>query len=447
VGVVTDLAEETFVEITVPKVFGADRANFVQRQLLSRFPDSAFRIALPPLSAGGLINRLAPPLQTLAAVDPGERIQSALQGLQVSIAGVWSTSLLLAQLGKKASMPANLFIVHCQGQSMRILFLKQRSPVLTRLITATQSAPEQAAEIVRTLRHLENTRVIERENQRFGVLLLGAAPDLASALAAERLDTVPPPAPWNKADVADWNHVLLDLAVKNPPSQLAPLSYRATYLARKWRQFARWATVLCVVATGWVASGSINAALHAHSARTAVQTSIDNTNAQVNTTDAAIAAFGVSPELVRKAVALDNEEIVSAPSMQADWVRLSRIIGSLPGARLKSLQWQVLGPSDTPCTGGGNPTATSPPPSAEPAASTPPARKVELLFSVAFPDGGGLRLLAQQTGEISRQLALLKGASVLQDPARRLREGAITTGGPQAQGGPDVQWCATLEKP
>jgi hypothetical protein len=169
VGVVTDVAEESFVEINVPRVFGADRKNYVQRQLAIRFADSLFRIALPPLHQGGLMARLAPPQQTLAAVDPGERIQSALQDLQVSIAGVWSASLLLAQLGKKSTVPANLFIVLCQPSGMRILYLKQRSPVLTRLITATQSTPEQAAEIVRTLRHLENTRVIERENQRLGV--------------------------------------------------------------------------------------------------------------------------------------------------------------------------------------------------------------------------------------------------------------------------------------
>ena len=174
-----------------------------------------------------------------------------------------------------------------------------------------------------------------------------------------------------------------------------------------------------------------------------MQSQIDSTNAKVGTTDVAIAAFGVSPELVRKAVAVDSEEIGSAPSMNSDLVRLSRIIGSLPGARLKSLQWQLLGAADTPCASGG-PAAVAATSSAAPPAEAAPTRKVELQFAVLFANDAGPRLLAQQAGEVSRQLASMNGANVLQDPARSLREGAITTGGAQAQGSTDVQWCVTL---
>ena len=437
-GVVTDLAEETFAEITVPRIFGTDRTNYVQRQLLSRFPETSFRIALPAVSEGSFMERLAPPRQTLTGVEPSERIQSALQGLQVSVAGVWSTSLLLAQLGKKAPMPADLFIVLCQPQSMRILFLKQRSPVLTRLITATQSAPEQAAEIVRTLRHLENTHVIEREKQRFGVLLLGAAPGLAQALEQERLDAVAPPAPWNKAQVLDWNHVLFDMAVKNPPGQLAPVPYRATYLARKWAQAAQVAGALCIAATLWEVSGSVSAALQAHSARSAMQVDMDRTAAKVASTDSAILVFGVTPELVRKAVELDDKEISSAPSMQDDLVRLSHVIGGVQGVQLKSLQWQVLGASEKACADTGAASG-----SAEPAAGAASERKVELRFTMLVPEGAGPRLLAQQAAEISRQLAL-NNVRLLKNPVRTLRQSAITAGGPQAQTGGDIEWCAAL---
>jgi hypothetical protein len=441
---VTDLAEETFAEITVPRVFGADRKNYVQRQLANRFADSAFRIALPPKSEGGLMSRLAPPHQTLAAIDPGERVQSALQGLQVSIAGVWSASLLLAQMGKKAAVPANLFIVLCQPSGMRILFLKQRAPVLTRLITATQSAPEQAAEIVRTLRHLENTRVIERENQRFGVLLLGGAPGLAAALAQERLDAVAPPAPWNKGVVPDWNHVLFDLATKNPPSQLAPLSYRYSYLARKLTQATQIAAVLCAAVSLWVASGSITAAMQAQNQRAQVQAQVQSATAQVGQVDQAIDAFGVSPELVRKAVAIDLEEITTAPSLDDDMVRLSQVIGAVPDARLKTMQWQVVPAGEAACAGvdlgpPGAGTVTTP----DVAPNAPPMRMVELQFAVLLSPSNGPRLTAQQASDITRQLGLLKGATVLRDPARLLRQGDINTG-TQTLSAPDLQWCATL---
>ncbi len=448
VGVVTDVAEESFVEINVPRVFGADRKNYVQRQLANRFADSLFRIALPPLHQGGLMARLAPPQQTLAAVDPGERIQSALQGLQVSIAGVWSASLLLAQLGKKSTVPANLFIVLCQPSGMRILYLKQRSPVLTRLITATQSAPEQAAEIVRTLRHLENTRVIERENQRLGVLLLGAAPGLASALAAERLDAVPVPAPWNKGTVADWNHVLFELATKNPPTQLAPLSYRSSYLARKLVLATKVAVVLCAALALWAASGSVITAMQAQTERTTVQTSVQSTAAQVAQADLAIEAFGVSPELVRKAVAIDLEEITNAPSLEDDMVRLSKVIGAIPDARLKSMQWQVLPAGEAACAGvdlgapGAN-AAPVPDPAAGAMPDASPAHAVELQFAVVLSPSNGPRLLAQQATEITRQLGLVKGATLLRDPARLLRQGDINTGS-QTLASADLLWCATL---
>lgn len=439
VGVVTDVAEETFVEINVPRVFGADRKNYVQRQLATRFADSVFRTALPPKSEGGLMSRLAPPQQTLAAIDPGERIQGALQGLQVSIAGVWSASLLLAQLGKKAAMPTNLFIVLCQPSGMRILFLKQHAPVLTRLIAATQTVPEQAAEIVRTLRHLENTRVIERQSQRFSVLLLGGAPGLASALAAERLDAVPPPAPWNQGTAADWNHVLFDLATKNPPSQLAPLSYRSSYLARKLVQASKVCAVLCAAVAVWAASGSITAAMQAQAQRTAVQAAAQSAAAQVAKADQAIEAYGVSPELVRKAVAIDLEEIATAPSLEDGMVRLAKVIGAIPDARLKTMQWQVLPAGEAACAN-----ATPVPDPAQGATpDAPPARTVELQFAVVFSPANGPRLLAQQATEISRQLGLVKGAKVLRDPALLLRQGDINTG-TQAMAAPDLQWCVTL---
>jgi len=443
VGVVTDLAEETFVEISVPRVYGVDRKNFVQRQLATRFPESVFRTALAPRAEGGFMARLAPPLQTLAAVDPGERIENALQGMQASVAGVWSTSLLLAQMGKKPCMPANLFIVLCQPTGMRILFLKQRVPVLTRLITATHTAAEQASELIRTVRHLENTRVIEREGQRFGVLLLGAAPGLAAALAADKLDAVEPPAPWNKGVVTDWNHILFDLASKGPSGQLAPMAYRATYLARKLVQASRVAVVAVLALTVWAVSDSVTKAVRAQHSRAEVQASTDGAVAQVAGADAAIGAFGVSPELVRKAIAVDAEEIASAPDMEADLVRLSQVIGHIPGVRLKTLQWQVLQASEPACAGIG-PAAVAPDPAQEPPPE--PSRKVELLFSVLLADGAGPRQTSMQAAEISRQLSQLKGAQLIVDPARRLREGDIRTSTIAAQpmASADLEWCATL---
>ena len=138
VWVLTDLTEETFTEINVPRVFGRDRSSFVERQLTNRFPETRFRVALEAQRQGSLMNRLAPPHQVLTAVEPADRITAALQNLSLPLAGVWSTSMLLARLGSKPRMPANLMIVLCQPAGMRIVYIKDRAPVLTRMVAAQQ---------------------------------------------------------------------------------------------------------------------------------------------------------------------------------------------------------------------------------------------------------------------------------------------------------------------
>lgn len=442
VWVVTDLAEEAFVEITVPRVFGADRSNYVQRQLASRFPESAFRIAVPPRSNGGIMERLAPPLQTLTAIEPADRILVALKTLQAPMVGVWSTSMLLAHLGQKPAMPPNLFVVLCQPASMRILFLKQRSPVLTRLIAATQSAAEQAAEIVRTLRHLENTHVLERGSQRFGVLLMGGADGLAAALSGDRLDVLPPQSVWGSKSVQDWTHVLFDVVCKGPPGQLAPLSYRAAYLAGGVTKATRIGVALSVAITVWIASASVSSSIQAQRERTQVQAAIEGIASHIAKVDLATEAFGVSPDMVRKALALDADEIASAPDLELHMGQLSDILGSLPGAHLKSMQWQVLNASDVACPQEGTVNAAVALP--DPASELPPSRKVELQLTLLLAEGIGPRQLAQQAGEFTRLLKQMEGVKVMRDPSRGLRDGDISTGSARTPTDRDLVWCLTL---
>ena len=151
VWVVTDLTEETLVEITVPRIFGNDRNLFVQRQLATRFPESPFRTALKFAPSGSLMNRLAPPKQILMAIEPANRLTAAMESVQTPVVGVWSVSVLLAQMGQAKSLPGTLLIVLGQAASTRIVFLKDHIPVLTRLVAGSNSASEQALEVVRTV--------------------------------------------------------------------------------------------------------------------------------------------------------------------------------------------------------------------------------------------------------------------------------------------------------
>lgn len=442
VWVVTDLTEETLVEIAVPRIFGNDRSRFVQRQLVNRFPETLFRTALDGQQSGSLMNRLAPPKQILMAIEPADRINAAMASVQTPLVGVWSVSVLLAQLGQAKSLPGSLLIVLGQAASTRIVFLKDRSPVLTRLVAGTSTAAEQAVEVVRTVRHLENTHVVQRGADRLAVLLLGTHEGLASVLSRDRIDAVAPPSQrWADPD-GGWRDALFDRVCKSPPGQLAPLARRSSYLTQQVQKGARVAMAVCMVVAVAIASGSAISIVGDRGLQAGLNTTASQLADQIAQLDTTIAAFGVSPELLRKVLALDTDEIASAPELQNQLVALSRAVASVPSARVLSLQWLVLGAQSPPCTLD-SVVANAIVPATDPAAE--PARKVELRMSLAFAADVGPRLQLQQATQISHQIKSIAGATVLLDPARALRDGDI---GSASAGQGDAQrqfaWCVVL---
>lgn len=445
VWVLTDLAEESFVEITVPRLFGNDRRNFVQRQLVNRFPDTRFRVSMAAQRGGGLMDRLAPPAEILAAIEPADRVNDALKGVSAPLVGVWGTSMLLAHAGCQKSMPPSLLIVLCQPSGMRILFIKDRTPVLTRMVAVVEGATDQSMEILRTMRHLENTRVIERGRQRFPVMLLGAADGLASILERDRLDPLDAAA-LRKTKLGDsWQQALLDMVCKTPVGQLAPMALRESFLAMRLGSVARILAALCVVAAIVVAAGNVRVIARDNTERNQLEATIgqlDNTLAQV---DADIEGFGVAPDLLRRALAVDSEEITSAPDMPTDLVDLSRTISPIPGARAKSVQWRVLDSGESPCplaVSGPGAVVPAVPEGGEPSAS--PRWMVELKLEVTLaPDIGPLKR-QQQASAISQQLTKVPGSQLYQDPARALRDGDLSASTSQSDVARELVWCASL---
>ncbi|OYT92841.1 MAG: hypothetical protein CFE43_06060 [Burkholderiales bacterium PBB3] len=441
--VVADLTEETFVEIAVPRVFGNDRKRFVQRQLANRFPESQFRAALVPPQGGGLMDRLAPPKQVLTAIEPSDRLQAALQAVSAPIVGIWGVSVILAQLGQSKSLPATLLIVLSQASSTRIVFLKDRAPVLTRLVAASGTAAEQAVEILRTVRHLENTKVLERGAQRLPALLLGTAQGLAGVLSGDRIDAVAAPGKqWAEGD-SGWRAGLFDLACKGTSGQLAPVALRASYLTSRLEKAARIAMVACLVGAAVVASGSILSVVSDTSSQSGLNTSATQLAGKIAAAETSIEAFGVSPELLRKVLALDSDEIGSALDLQGQLGALSRVVGSVPGARVTALQWQFMAASETACPAelGAVPVAGA----AVPEPAVEPRRKVEVKLSIALAADAGPRLRLQQASKITTQLGLVPGAVVVLDPARALREGDIgSVAVGQADDQRSLNWCVAL---
>ena len=449
VWVVTDLAEETFTEIKVPRVFGSDRANYIRRQLANRFPDSVFRIALPAPQAGGLMDRLAPPSQILTAVEPADRVELALAHIKAPVAGVWTTSMLMARMGQRASMPAHLFVVLIQPGGMRILFIKHRVPVLTRMITAPLTDVEQAAEIIRTLRHLENTHMVERSKERYGLLLMGGNAVLQAKLIEDRLTVLALPNRWNVHEgKGNWSHILFDLAIKTPQGQLAPLKYRIGFLVKEVKKFTRLSSIFFTLTAIGLVSLSAVSAIQAQRTSTALKQQIHSVGVKVTAADAEIAVFGVSPDFVRKAIALDTDEVINAPDMHQHIASLSHIIGSMPDVRIKSWHWRVLEVADVACTKDIT-SASSSTEIAETGLDSNPeqmgVRKVEMQMTVTFAEGSGPSLLLQQTENISSQIKKWKGALVIRDPALSLRKTNISIASLiRPQSGSETGWCVSV---
>ncbi len=440
VRVVADLTEETFVEIAVPRVFGNDRTRFVQRQLANRFPETRFRAALAPALSGGLMNRLAPPKQTLTAIEPDERLKTVLAAVTAPIVGVWGISVVLAQLGQSKALPGTLLMVLSQVATTRIVFFKDRAPVLTRLVSTGESAAEQAVEILRTVRHLENTKVLERGAQRLPALLLGTAQGLSAVLSGDRIDTVAAPGKQWAGDASAWRAGLFDLLCKGPSGQLAPMALRTSYLTQQVEKGARLGMAACLAVGLVAASGSVLSLLGDSKIQSQLRVSAGQLTGQIGEVEIAIESFGVSPELLRKVLVLDSDEIATAPELRSQLSDLARVVGSVPGARVTQLQWTLMAPTDVACPleAGATPAALQ-----EPVAE--PSRKVELRMALNLAAEIGPRLQLQQASQISAQLKALPGAKVVSDPAKALREGGIGSG---AVGQADTQrsltWCVVL---
>ena len=441
--VVSDLAEESFSEIQVPRIFGRDRQAFIARQLASRFPDTPFRTTLPPPPGGSLMERIAPPRLTLLGVDAARRVNASLDALSVPVAGVWAMSMLLANIGCKKTLPSELFVVLPASDGLRIVFIKNRVPALSRLIPGASKPQDQAAEIIRTLRHLENTRVLGRTELRHSVLILGDSNGIASLLSHDHLDLIAPPPPWTTTPPSDWRFALFDLVLTSPAGQLAPLSRRTKFVAARLSQPAYACAALSLGLALWAAGDNLRDIVASHSSRDQIHGSMQKLAAQVSEADQKMAGFGVAAELVRKAVLLDREEIISAPSLPAQMHRLGEVIGRHEGVRLEQLEWRIVPTAQPSCILG----APTPSGGAEAPATgdaVPSKRLAEISFVLTLPEDQPVKTRALSVASLSSMLGKLEGATLIRDPAKGLAQATLHGGGTGEKTEKSLSWCLTL---
>ena len=447
VWIVADLAEEAFHEVPVPRVFGRDRTGFLNRQLTTRFPDTPYKTALPAATQSGLMNRLAPPRQTLLGLDAAERVTAALSSVTAPLAGVWSTSMLMAQAAGQKGMPSDLFIVLRDVAGLRIVYVKGGVPVISRLVLDAPLPSDQVTEIVRTLRHLENTKVLDRTDKPRPIVIIGDSDGFADLLSTEKMQLLALPSAKTSVGSGDWHGVLFDLVVKSPSGQLAPLSARTAFVASRWQRAAFIAGALSFgLAVAFAGSVLLNIT-DDRAALTLKQSNVQRQQTALDNLERQIAAVGVSPDWVHQAVTLDQQEIQAAPSLVKHLVKVAELLAKQDNLRLERFDWRITQPGKSSCDGKpleSNVPETTSEPSKAPVASM----IVELTLQITLPQGLNDRARLQTMTAIASAIGKLEGVSVLLDPAKEIAQATLRGGG-TAQGAGEKQavWCMTLPGP
>jgi hypothetical protein len=372
-------------------------------------------------------------------VDAAQRIQAALDTSAAPLAGLWSSAMLLSQLGRHPSLPQDLFIVLPDNGHLRIVFLKDRQPLLFRLAPAGDQPAAQVSEIVRTLRHLESTRAVDG-GQRHAVWLLGRAEGMGPALQAQGLDLLPV-ASWIKAP-ADWRTLLFDLALTSPPGQLAPPGLRAEFLARRLRRTAYALSAATVVLALWLVNAPLRDGLQAQRQQAQALTEL----AQGAKAQAAIEQdmhrFGVAPALLRRAIRLDEDEVNSVPQLPEAMARVSAVLGHGGPYHVSRLEWRLLPVREPACVKAAQAAGVAlPAKDAAPAAS---GHRAELEVTLqAEPEGSGLSE-SGKLRDVSAALTQWPGATLWLDPTRQVASAALSSAAPL--GSTARTWCLSLSQ-
>jgi hypothetical protein len=464
-GVVTNLPEETIIELPLPKLSATDRARFVARQLANRFPGSDFALAPGPMRArGSTFSR-----QALVAIDPSERLQTAVAESGAKLASVHCSSLLLAKQAARAMRGPNGIAAAVTEAGLRVVAIVDGAAVLTRLVQAARSADEQAREILRTVRHLENTRLVERNGSSLEVLLLGTHPDTATLLSQDRLQPLALSRElrsWSETEPFAW----FDGARRLPQLQMAAAKRRTVHLERVWRRNA-WVASACaamllpvLAACGWYQGYS------AKGSQASFDTRLSQVRSEIAELEARLAAEPLSANTLREMQQQYDQHVGQHQDMWPGLERLSRVLEARPDLRLTRLKWRRLSEGETACAEAGNRVAVGTAvghtpgsttlstaaaamsagmmngtdPAATAAADAQPKSRAELLFRTRS-SASDLQTQVDDASALAQGFSRWEGAQVLLSPLSALRQSELTGGASQKEDASLDSWCLAIE--
>lgn len=456
-SVITNLIDESYVAVDLPKLRGADRRSFIDLQLQQRFADTLLRAVLPfkaPQSKDRLV------LTGIGNAQAEGEIR-AMADAGVEIMGVWSLpTLLMDALGKSPrKLPRALLASLPTPDGLRLLFVLDGQPTLTRLLPAGLSAEQENQEIVTTRRYLEDSRTIERGSP-LALLALDAPASQVEALARAGFKPMAPP--WGVPREGTQLDRLLDMSLHAAPGQLAPNSLRERFRVRKMR------TLLVSITAGCV---GVAALAGVHSARGTVgtwqrmgelDTATQQQRALIEQHTQALQSKGVDAELLRVARRLGAEELTPSTLPALALQRVADTLAARPELSLERLAWRRTKPSQA-CAksgpGGDEPAtqaAAGPDPLAVAAAGAAPAAAGQAAPPPASAAGLEVRLglrVAKTDSPVaaSRQRMQLAEALRAWPDTQLLRGGdladaaAVLSGGPGGSGREGASDTQTIE--
>jgi hypothetical protein len=451
-SVITNLIDESYVAVELPKLRGADRRSFIELQLQQRFADTPLRAVLP-FKAAANKDRIV--LTGMGNGQAEEEIRAMAQA-GVEIMGVWSLpTLLMDALGKfPRKLPRALLASLPTPDGLRLLFVLEGQPTLTRLLPASLTPEQENQEIITTRRYLEDSRTIER-GAPLALMALDAVPGQADALA--RVGFKPMAPPWGVPRNGSQLDRLLDMSLHAAPGQLAPHSLRERFRVRKLRTLMVAMTAGCVGVAALAGVHSAQGAVSAWQRMDQLKKATAQQRALIAQHNLALESKGVDAELLRAARRLGAEELGPTRLPAQALQHTAETLSTQPEFQLERLAWRRVLPAQActqeVATGAAAPDATADPSAAPPpGASRPPSAQagLEVRLDLRVSKTDSPVAAAKQRRQLAEALRawpdtlLLRGGD-LSDTAAVLRSGVA--GGPDGSQTDTLAFCLAMLEP
>lgn len=342
-AVIADFVGEAIERVTLPRVRGATEARLLARQLVHRFPDTRYRLALRLRAQSSADTHLlvgVPAAEIDAVLEPAVR-----EGRE--LLGVWTVGLLVAWWMKRAGLrPSRQLVVVPTPAGVRHLFLADGMPLVSRLIphdlTGHGGQAMHGEELDRTLQYLYNARLADR-NTVLSAWGFGVDPGdfVGSVRSPVRWEPVPTVRGLPDAGARGLSALAEALAQSAPRTQLAPAELRVHAHARMVKRVATAvAGIGMAVLTANAAFAWFDASSYAQAA-TAIRLQAEQAHRGRQEAEAAAAVSGITAQAMLQALDVYERQFEHAVQPAAAFAKLARAFDAVPVYILRELRWRA----------------------------------------------------------------------------------------------------------